>query len=384
MKPFALLPHISALALALAALTSCGKDAAPAPSPTAPPDSTVQAVAEAQQEPEIADDRVIPPYTNTLNPTAPFRFTRSNVLIVGEGSAMRAMSNFSAGRGLGYAFAQRVNRVKRALGSGVEVYCMAIPTASAFYSPDTLRRQSTGQQQAIEGLYEKLLPEVHAVNVFTPLGHHAAEPIYLRTDHHWAPLGAFYAAGRFAKVAGVPFEPLASYEQRTVRRFVGSMAVLAGEKSLKFTPEDFVYYMSKEKKNMATYIDFRLDSTKQHIVGEGKPHAGVFFATYKDGASGAYCTFMGGDAKIVTVKTGTPNGRRLLILKDSFGNALPGYLFYSFEEIHVCDVRFFPRNLPQYVREHGVTDVLLAHNVFHLANPAVLEKYDQMLSGGGE
>ena len=64
------------------------------------------------------------------------------------------------------------------------------------------------------------------------------------------------------------------------------------------------------------------------------------------------------------MRTDAPNTRRLLILKDSYGNALPGYLFYSFQEIHVVDGRYFTHNMKDYVRKHEITDVLFANNIF--------------------
>ena len=73
---------------------------------------------------------------------------------------------------------------------------------------------------------------------------------------------------------------------------------------------------------------------------------------------------MGGDTKIAKVVTSTKNGRKVLILKDSFGNALPGYLFGSFEEVHVIDGRYFTKNMVDYVSENGITDIVFANNVF--------------------
>ena len=74
---------------------------------------------------------------------------------------------------------------------------------------------------------------------------------------------------------------------------------------------------------------------------------------------------MGGDSKLVKVETPTRNGRHLLIIKDSFGNALPGYLFGSFEEIHVVDCRYFTENMVDYVRSNGITDIVFANNLGH-------------------
>ena len=60
---------------------------------------------------------------------------------------------------------------------------------------------------------------------------------------------------------------------------------------------------------------------------------------------------MGSDQRLTVVRTSTPSKRRLLIMKDSFGNAIPGYLFFSFGEIHVVDSRYFLKNMKDYVTQ---------------------------------
>ena len=37
-------------------------------------------------------------------------------------------------------------------------------------------------------MYAHLSDSVKAVDIYTALGKHAKEDIFLRTDHHWAPL----------------------------------------------------------------------------------------------------------------------------------------------------------------------------------------------------
>ena len=73
---------------------------------------------------------------------------------------------------------------------------------------------------------------------------------------------------------------------------------------------------------------------------------------------------MGGDEVVVKVNTDVKNGRKLLIVKDSYGNALPGYLFGSFEQICVVDMRYFQRNLVQYAKDEEITDMLFAMTTF--------------------
>ena len=153
----------------------------------------------------------------------------------------------------------------------------------------------------------------------------------------------------------------------------------SGDSRIKANPEDLVYYVPTFVDYETTYISYQLDSS-WNIIGEKAPAVGEFFLQYPDGNSGAYCAFMGGDAKITQVRTGTKNGRKLMILKDSFGNAIPGYLFGSFEEVHVIDSRFFTWNISDYIRDYGITDILFANNAFHASTASTINAYERYLT----
>lgn len=85
---------------------------------------------------------------------------------------------------MGEAYANAVNEYKKCFGHDVNVYCMIIPTALEYYCPDNARQYTSSEYQAINRLYKCLSDSVKAVDVYTPLGRHASEDIYLRTDHH--------------------------------------------------------------------------------------------------------------------------------------------------------------------------------------------------------
>ena len=70
----------------------------------------------------------------------------------------------------------------------------------------------------------------------------------------------------------------------------------------------------------------------------------------------------------------------MLLLKDSFGNAIPGYLFYSFEEIHVVDARYFTRNIVEYVRENGITDLVFGNNIAFAMSSSTINFYKRFLT----
>ena len=323
-------------------------------------------------------NRVTEKYVNRVNPDETCRMLKSGIMIIGTGSNVRAAESYG-GRNAGEKeYAQSANKYKRVFGDSVNVYCMVIPSAAAFYTPKKLSGSTRHQGKTIDRIFSYLSDSVKAVDIYSILGKHAAEPIYSRTDHHWSPLGAYYAAMKFAAVAGVPFKDLSWYTKHTVKNYVGTMYMFTKQKEVKDAPEDFIYYTPDSIQYTTTYTNYV--TRKGVAVAEGKTAKGIFFQPVKDGSTGAYCVFMGGDAKITKVETSTKNGRRLIIFKESYGNAIPGYLFFSFEEIHVIDCRYFKKNIKKYVKDNHITDILFANNIARAVLAGTNRSYSKFLT----
>ena len=328
-------------------------------------------------------------FSVTLLVTAqPIRRVRSGIILVDTGKTVRAIEPYKANYENGTAYASVVNKYKRTFPNA-NVYCMIIPNAVAFYCPDTAKTWTDDELPAIRNILSRLSKDVKAVNIFDTLQAHVEEPIYSRTDHHWAPLGAYYAARHFAGVANVDFKDLSEYEPRVIHDYVGSMWTFSRDRAVKDAPEEFIYYVPRDSSFSATRITYKKVSKR---VGRKKrrrtiswltasePESFSFFRNYEDGSSAAYCVFMGGDTNTTSVVTQTKNGRRLLILKDSYGNALPSNLFSSFEEIHVVDCRYFLQNMIEFVKAHAITDILFANNLIHASAPKTVQAYERYLT----
>lgn len=310
------------------------------------------------------NDRLPGEYENQLNANENAKIANHGILIVGKGDKVRALMAYGGEAGGATCFARLANAYKKAFPK-CQVYCMPIPTAIEYYCPDRGRSATRPQLPTIKNIFAHLDPEVHAVDIYTTLGRHAAEDIYFRTDHHWAPLGAYYAAEQVARVARVPFKPLSAYERKVVHGFVGSMYGYSKDIAVKNAPEDFVYFKPKSVTYETTYVTYDIDKD-YNLTRESRPYKGSFFYEhFRDGSGATYGTFMGSDTQLTCVRTSVHNGRRLLIVKDSFGNALPSNLFYSFEEVDVVDFRYFAKNMRRYIQDHHITDILLTLNIFN-------------------
>lgn len=270
-------------------------------------------------------------------------------------------------------YAEAVNKYKEALPD-VNVYSIVAPTSCEYYAPPEIAKMSASQLSHINIVYQNLVG-VQPVDVYSTLAQHVDEDIYLRTDHHWSPLAGYYAAQEFAKAADVPFLPLSDYEKHVNKGFCGTMySYTDNNEVIKNNPEDFVYYTPKTVNYTSTYYNYKISGWD--VIGAYDPLKAVFFIDYGDNNSGNYCTFAAGDAKIVHVETDTKNGRRLGIIKDSYGNAMSGYLFGSFEDIYVMDLRFFSHNMIDYIREQGITDLLFVNNVTIAGNKSMSANLD--------
>lgn len=303
--------------------------------------------------------------------------TNNGIAVVGT----RALMLYGGSYTVGENYAKVVSEYKKQLGNNVNVYCMVIPTSVEFYCPESVKEFTSEQLGNINNIYSNLQNGVKAVDAYTTLSLHTAEPIYFRTDHHWSSLGAYYAAKQFAETADVPFSDLSAYDEKVVEGYVGTMYGYTQDIVIKNNPEDFVYYVPKNVEYTTTYHNYILGENNQ-IIGMQEPYDANFFIDFSKNKSMLYGTFMGGDAKITRVKTSTKNGRKLAIFKDSYGNALPQFLFGSFEEIYVFDMRFFTYNAVDYIKEHGITDLLFANNAFHATTKSTVTYYNSFLTQG--
>lgn len=331
--------------------------------------------------PVLLSAKDVPPvdeYTNTITADWSWRKAK-NVLIVGAGDSLRVIAPYGGRSDKGKAYADVVNRYKQVLGEGVNVYCMLVPTSTEFYCPDSARYLTRSEAAYFNSLHGFLADSVRVVDCYSVLSHHVEEPIYSRTDHHWAPLGAFYAARELAKAAGVPFYDLEEYEVVSIPGYVGSMYSFSGSREVLNSPEDFVYFVPHFVEYTTTYTVYNMDKGNKYVVSKNAPQKGQFFFKFKSGSRAMYCTFMGGDTKLTKVETSVPGGRKLLILKDSFGNAVPGYLLGSFSEVHVVDCRYYPDNIAKYIKANGITDVAFVNNTVHASSSAVISNYNKYL-----
>lgn len=265
----------------------------------------------------------------------------NNILIVNK----RGVTLYGGGWGTENEYAAFVNEYKEKLPN-VNVYSMVLPTSSSFYIPDNYKELAHSEKEDFDRI-DASLNNVMSVDAYSILDAHKDEAIYSRTDHHWQPLGAYYAGMQFAATAGVPYPELSEYETVTLDNYVGTLYMYTQSATLLNNPEPFVYYKPKTEVSVTQY----------NTRFEDPVAANLIFDPTNMPNSGYYMVF-GSDERIVHVNTECKNGRNLVIFKDSYGNALLPMLTGSFENIYLCDIRYFDLNAVDFINRVEATDLL--------------------------
>ena len=277
-----------------------------------------------------------------------------DIVVYGTGKETRGLSVSFVTFEMGKSFAETINKWKQDLGDGVNVYAMPDPLSSAFYMPSNMKDMGTDQNENIKNIIGNLKGVV-GVNCVNNLAKHMNEDIYARTDHHWLPLGAYYATQAFAEAAQVDYPSLDQYDKFTKEGFLGTFYTYSNyDQGIKNNPDTFTYFKPKNIKDVkCKYYDTSFSNPYEPY---GTDESGLFYDSME--GSNCYLSFLGSDAEIVEINTPCKNNRVLVVYKNSYGNAMIPFLTNSFSKIYVCDYRYFDINGVDFCKKVGCTDLL--------------------------
>lgn len=204
------------------------------------------------------------------------------------------------------------------------------------------------------------LPEDTWLDSASVLREHTQEEIYYRTDHHWKTLGAFYVYQAWASEQGYHVPELADYKIKVVTdSFEGTIQSqlgiqTAGDTIELFFPDNDPTYTVYRESTGATE-----DSIYNYDALETKDKYAVFF---------------GGNESFLKIRTDAENGRRILVIKDSYANCFIPFMLREFQQVDVLDFRYTNQKLSELVPAGEYTDILLLYNVSGFAEDLSISK----------
>lgn len=259
-------------------------------------------------------------------------------------------------------FAKRVPKVN--------VYVLLAPTAIEFYGPESYRTGSRSQEKGIGIAYGSLSGEnVKTVDALSEIKKHTNEYVYFRTDHHWTARGAYYAYTAFCKTAGLTPTKLEDHKTGQIEGFVGTMYTYTSAQVLQDNPDYVEYFYPLSEASGFIYTDA--------TMANGRP---LTIITENVTNRNKYLVFLEGDNPLEKITTSNKNGKKIAVVKESYGNAFAPFLIDHYEEVYIIDPRKVDLNLKSFVFDNGITDVVFINYPFVPSNPTYRNALDAMLA----
>ena len=264
-------------------------------------------------------------------------------------------------------YAQTVNTLAGKL-PGINCYSMIVPNHAEIGLPERLRETvpSNSQSDNIKAAYAAMdASVVKPLNAYNYLSQHCNEYIYFKSDHHWTGLGAYYAYSALADSLGMKKLSLDDCTEQKIEGFTGTLTDLAGG----LDTDTVSYWMFPYE------VGMDITDANGAVNHYDSPY-------YEQEVSGtlSYGVFIYGDNPLTVMKSQSSEaekGRKIAVIKESYGNAFVPYLTYNFEEVHVMDMRTFRSvsadNFPAYCQKNGITDVLFFNGIMSANNPDLID-----------
>ncbi|MGN1479835.1 MAG: DHHW family protein [Acutalibacteraceae bacterium] len=282
-------------------------------------------------------------------------------------SGDRAMEIYTYSETSAKRYASIINSLAKSVPTA-KVYSIIAPTSVEFYGTKKYRSGEHSQHDAIKNVYSMLDSSVTAVDVYSPIMEKADEYIYFRTDHHWTARGAYYAYTAFCKAANTTAPDISSYTTHNIDGFLGSLYRQTQSSALKNNP-DYVecFELLTQAENTVYTSSAMTDGVKTYVVAK------------KVSGDNKYLAFISGDQPLEKITTGVTNGKKILVIKESFGNAFVPFLCNNYQEVYVVDPRKIDMNLPEFVKNNGIDEVLAVNYCFGMSNKFYCDSLEALI-----
>lgn len=266
-----------------------------------------------------------------------------------------AYNYYSFSNSISDEYVSVVNNMAETLKGKATVYDMIIPTAIDITLDDATRNSinSSNQRKAILYMYSKMNRNVGKCYIYDLMRSHRNEYIYFRTDHHWTSLGAYYAYTAFMAQLGKNAYSLDSFKEHDMGAFVGSYYTQTRVSSLSNNP-DTLYAYEPFSTNSLKMINNENDFIDYNIITD----------VSKWNKTSKYSAFIGGDNSYTEINNpNVTDGSSVLVIKESFGNAMIPFLVENFENVYVVDYRYYKGTISELVDKNGIENVVFVNNI---------------------
>ncbi len=230
-------------------------------------------------------------------------------------------------------------------------YFMMVPTAVSVLEnklPDYA--PASEEMKMVDQVKQTLNDHIRFIDVYPALSAKKNDDIFYKTDHHWTTKGAYYAYQVLSQEMG--FTPKNEEDfniTKVTDAFYGSLYSKSGFRHL--NPDSISLYLPKDHEQYQV----------EYLDGENKPSDSLYAMDHLN-KKDKYAVFLNGNYSLIKITTGNEEGKKLLMVKDSYANCFIPFLALHFNEIYVVDLRYYTDNLMTLIQNNQINDMILLYN----------------------
>lgn len=230
------------------------------------------------------------------------------------------------------------------------VYLGLIPSAAEIRREDLPRGAESWDQAAFIARAAEL-EGVEPIDFLSALRPFRADKFY-RTDHHWTSFGAYSGYRAVMKALGREEETehelqAAFWPQVYSDQFQGTLYSQSGVHWL--PPDAIEFWVPDEGFEVTSWRD-------------GSPKRAALYDLNKLQTKDKYSVFLGGNQPLCVIRN--PEGAgKLLLIRDSYSDAMAPFLARHFAEVHLLDPRYYRYSAAKYAEENGLEAIAVVYSV---------------------
>ena len=236
-----------------------------------------------------------------------------------------------------YQLAERVPVTVGLIPSAAEIWKDRLPAGAPSWNQFHLLEQikQTGLEQ---------------IDFHTVLQQHKEEAIFYRTDHHWTTLGVYYGYTAVVQALGKKPLPKEQFHPETASTsFEGTLYSQSGVHWLK--PDTIAFWVPETGLQVTSWRT-------------GKPQSSMLYDRAYLNKKDKYSAFLGGNQPLCVIRNeNAAEKEKLLLVRDSYSDALAPFLAQHYEEVHLIDLRYYRGSVAEYAETQDVDNVLVIYSI---------------------
>lgn len=177
--------------------------------------------------------------------------------------------------------------------------------------------------------------------------------LFYKTDHHWTSDGAYSAYLAYCAAVGLTPTPKSDYKVEGYPGFYGTTY----SKSALWNKESDIIELWKSTKPQDITVEITDDGEEYETSND------LFFTSHLE-ENDKYPVFLNGNHSLVKItNSAVTNGKKLLMIKDSFSHCLAPFLADNYSEIYLVDLRYYKLPVSDLVNEQEIDEALVIYGL---------------------